>query len=88
MGFIDSIKEIIGIEEMPKEPLYRAVVFGEYAVHIENVLSIISYERQEVVLSVKKARLIIRGEDLFIKKYCEGDVVICGKIASLERVGV
>ena len=84
MGFIDSIINCIGGEEFPKEPVFRAVVFGENAVYLENISGIINYQRQEVLLAVKKGQVRICGEDLYIKKYCLGDVVVCGKIFKIE----
>lgn len=86
MGFIDSIKNCIGEEQFIKEPIFRAVLFGESAGYFENVSCIAYYQNDEIRLSLKKGGLIIRGENLFIKKYCQGDVVICGKIRSVERV--
>lgn len=85
MGFIDNIVQCIGGESFPKEPQYRAVIFGDSAVYVENVLGIISYERENIVLSVKKATITVSGNDLYIKKYCLGDVVICGEIMKIEK---
>ena len=85
MGFIDNIKEFIGTESILQEGEYRAVVFGGKAVYIERVKSIISYEKELVILGLKKGVLEISGKDLYVKKYCLGDVVICGNICSLTR---
>jgi sporulation protein YqfC len=86
MGFIDNIIEFLGGEEFYKNQSFRAVMFGDSAVYFEGVTSIISYEKEQVLLGVKKGRLTIKGKDLYIKKYCMGDVVICGKISAIERV--
>ena len=85
MGFIDNIIQCLGGESFPKEPQYRAVVFGDNAVYVENVLGIISYQKDKVVLAVKKATLTVSGSELYIKKYCLGDLVVCGKIIRLEK---
>lgn len=86
MGFIESIKSCFGAEELPKEPVYRAVLFGDSAAFFENVCGIKYYKREEISLSLKKGGIIIRGEGLYIKKYCQGDVVICGTVKAVERV--
>ena len=86
MGFIESIKECFGEWEIPKEPIFRAVLFGESAGYFENVKSILNYSENEIVLSLKKGGLKVAGEGLYIKKYCMGDIVICGKILKVERV--
>lgn len=86
MGLIDNIKDCFCQNELPANCYYRAVLFGDSAGYFENVKSIVSYEVKEVVLSLKNGGLRIKGKDLYIKKYCEGDVVICGKILSVERI--
>ena len=84
MGFIDNIIECLGGETFPKEPLFRAVLFGENAVYLENISAIINYEKEEILLAVKKGKVKVKGKDLYIKKYCMGDVVVCGKILGIE----
>ena len=86
MSFIENIKGCFSCEEIPIEPVYRAVLFGDTAAYFENVRSILHYEVEEIALSLKKGGLVIRGDNLYIKKYCSGDVVVCGKIKSVERV--
>lgn len=86
MSFIDNIKQCICAEDFPSPPSFRAVMFGDRAIYLENVCTIISYTKDEVRLSLKKGGLNVKGKELYIKKYCQGDVVICGKISSLERV--
>ena len=85
MGFIDDIKENFTERELPIEPSYRALIFGDNAVHIEKVDKIISFEPCEIFLSLKKGGLKIKGDKLYVKKYCMGDVCVCGKIRAIER---
>ena len=85
MSFIDNIKECFCSAEFPKEPLFRAVLFGEKAGYFENVCGIVSYSAEQIVLCLKRGTLTIKGEELFVKKYCAGDVMICGKIKAIER---
>ena len=86
MSFIDDIKGCFNPDELPKEPIYRAVLFGDGAGYFENVKTIVSYQPEEILLCLKKGGLLIKGTGLYVKKYCMGDVVICGKITSVERV--
>ena len=85
MSFIDNIKECFCSAEFPKEPLFRAVLFGENAAYFENVRGIVSYNTEQIVLCLKRGALTIKGEELYVKKYCAGDVVVCGKIKAIER---
>ena len=88
MSFIDEIKRCFSSEEIPCEPIYRLVAFGDRAIYIENVRSIVAYSTEEIILGLKKGGLKITGECMYIKKFCGGDVSICGKINKIERIGV
>ena len=85
MSFIENIKGCFTADELPKEPNFRAVLFGEEAGYFENIKTISHYTAEEIVLCLKKGVLVVKGERLYIKKYCAGDIVICGKIKSVER---
>lgn len=67
-------------------PTFRALMIGDYAIHLEDVVSIKQLETENVTLRLKKGGLVVKGKDLFVKKYCEGDLIICGKIISVERI--
>ena len=86
MGFIDNILSSVGAEHFPAEPCFKIMIFGDSAGYFENITGIKYYTPEEISLCIKKGGITVRGENLFIKKYCAGDVVICGKITSLERV--
>lgn len=85
MSLIDNIKSNFCQGEIPSEPIFRAVLFGESAGYFENVKSIVSYNEEEIVLALSKGCLKVGGNNLYIKKYCMGDVVVCGKIKRVER---
>ena len=85
MGLIEEIKQNFCDNEIPKEPIFRAVLFGESAGYFENVKNIVSYTEDEVVLALSNGCLKVGGKNLYIKKYCMGDVVVCGKIKRVER---
>ena len=86
MSLIDDIKGCFTADELPKEPIFRAVLFGDSAMYLENVKTIQYYQSEEILVCLKKGGLKICGCGLYVKKYCLGDVVICGKIKSVERV--
>ncbi len=85
MSFIDDIKACFSADEIPKEPIFRAVMFGDNALYLENVCSIVEYSCEQIILCLKKGGLRILGKNLYIKKYCVGDVAVCGKISAIER---
>ena len=82
MGFIDSIKENF-CDIFPSPPSYRAVILGDKAGYFENVVGIKNFSSDEIIAFLKKGELKITGSDLYIKKYCEGDLVVCGKIQAV-----
>ena len=86
MSLIEQIRNCFCQKELPIEPVYRAVLFGDCAGYFENVKNIVSFSDCEIILSLSNGGLKIAGEKLYIKKYCLGDVAICGKIKTIERI--
>ena len=86
MGFIDDIKKCFSSSELPIEPVFRAVIFGDCALYLENVRSIVKYTSEEISISLSKGGLNVLGNNLYVKKYCAGDLVVCGKIKTIERI--
>ncbi len=86
MSFIDNILQGLGMENLPSAPTFRATLLGENMAYFESVLSIKSYSSEIIEFSTKGGSVILKGSGLYIKKYCAGDLAVCGKIKSLERV--
>ena len=86
MNIFENIAEILGVSDLLGKPVFKATLVGDSAGYFECVLGIKSYSEEEIILSVKDGGVIIKGENLYIKKYCEGDVAVCGKIKAVERI--
>lgn len=83
MGFIDDIARTFGGDFSFGNGF--CCTLSDSAGYFEKVSAIISYSEEEVVLSLKGGTLTVSGKGLYIKKYCEGDVAVCGKITGLKR---
>lgn len=81
MSFIENIKQNLNA---CGNGFFRAV-FVEEGVYIQGVVSVKNFSSEEITATLKKGEITIKGKELFIKKYCEGDLVICGKITALQR---
>ena len=86
MGLIDEITNCFSQNELPSCPSFRAVLIGEGAGYFENIKNIVSFSSEQIVLSLRNGTLKVSGSNLYIKKYCSVDVVICGKIRAIEKV--
>lgn len=85
MGFMENIAESLGLKDIGAERCFRAVLIGEESCYLENVASVKSYSPDKIELYLKKGGLKITGENLFIKKFCAGDLAVCGKIKAIEK---
>jgi sporulation protein YqfC len=85
MGFFDNMKESFGICDLSEGIKNKVVLVGFEAGYFDCVVGIIGYSDTEISLALKKGKIIVYGKDLYIKKFCEGDVVVCGKITKIER---
>ncbi len=88
MNFIDGILNSSGIVNETAPLAYRAVISGDKSGYFENIKGIKSYNSGEVILSLKKGELTVKGKGLVIRKYCLGDILICGKITAISVNGV
>ena len=66
-------------------PLPKILLIGNGCGYFEGVKSINSYSEKEIILLTKQGKIIILGNKLVINKFCEGDVVICGKILTIKK---
>jgi len=73
--------------ELPQEiilDLPRITLVGNMQLYIENHRGVISYDENEVRLSVNKGEVIIRGEGLQIENLLEEELLIKGMLESLS----
>lgn len=85
MSFFDFIKQSFDEDSLLSLPTFRATLIGDSALYLENIIAIKSYSQTQILLYLKKGEIAVLGERLFIKKYCGGDMVICGKIISIQK---
>lgn len=82
-----SFKEIVAdFFELPHEVLLdlpRVTLVGNVQLYIENHRGVISYDENQVRLSVNNGEIIIRGERLQIKNLLEEELLIKGVIGGL-----
>lgn len=83
MSFINEIVGIFGGENIT--PTFRVMIFGENAAYVEGVKAIKSYSQEKIEVFLGKGELKITGERLYVKKYCAGDLAVCGKIKAIEK---
>lgn len=83
MSFIDEVLSVFGGENAAPAP--RVMLFGWHSVYVEGVKAIKSYSQDKIEVFVLKGEIKITGEGLFVKKYCAGDLAVCGKIKSVEK---
>lgn len=83
MSFIDEIYSLIGGENNFL-PAFKATIFGGEFVYFESVKKILSFSSTSILFATNKKIIEILGENLRIKKYCFGDMIICGKISSMS----
>ena len=77
MDYISSDLKVI-------EPIVTCV--GEHFVSIENYVSIITYETEEVKVKTKHKVIKIIGKQLNIKYIVEDEMAIVGNINSIEFI--
>ncbi|MBF8982004.1 sporulation protein YqfC [Lutibacter sp. B2] len=80
----ESISELL---ELPKDimlDLPRITLLGNLQLYIENHKGIIEYTKVRIRVNTRDGILRIMGNDLLIKNIVSEEIVICGKIHSIE----
>ena len=72
----------LAAEPVPGQPLIE--IFGQNRVIVENHKGVICYEHEEIRVRVCFGQIQITGKDLQLMKMCKPQLVICGKIDSVQ----
>ena len=83
MNIIKESLEALGVAEYAPLP-FSLYIAGERGARVTGVKRICLIGTSAITLAVKGGELAISGEDLFVRSYGEGDVVIGGKISGAE----
>lgn len=83
MSFMDEMLKVFGGEGAA--PTFRVMLIGDGAAYAEGVKAIKSYSQEKMEILIGKGEMRITGEGLFVKKFCAGDLAVCGKIKSIEK---
>ena len=62
----------------------KCIVVPKGGGYFEGVKAVGDFSPERIVVCFKKAQVEIVGKGLSIKKYCEGDLQISGKISALR----
>ncbi len=81
MAFLESLM----IEDNSELLLDRYSIFYPIGGYFENITSIAEVDNKKIVLSSKKCKITVCGENLQIYAYSNRDVSIKGKILSVQR---
>ena len=85
MGFFNSILDSLGVVGEFEGLKNKMVLLGFESAYFDCITGIIGFSDTVISLALKNGKIIITGKDLYIKKFCEGDVVVCGKIQKIEK---
>ncbi|MBR1890919.1 MAG: YabP/YqfC family sporulation protein [Clostridia bacterium] len=82
MEFLDDLKMSGILSETVGEKLFVSFPVGA---RVENVKSVCKVSGSEIVLQLKKDKVVLRGENLKIYAFYGSDVTIKGKVFCVER---
>ena len=84
MSLIEKIAAELGIDDEIFSGI-KYSVFDGHSAYIQGIKGIISFTDTQIELQLKKGKLILTGENLFIKKLWQGDAAVCGNIISVVK---
>ncbi len=85
MAFLENILQSLGLNDNVEKEFNKIMIFGDKGAFFEGIKGIKAFSSEQIILFAKKGEVLVKGERLYIKKFCMGDVVICGKIKEIAR---
>ncbi len=86
MSFYDEVEKLLNIDEV--KPQVQILIIGMNSVVVSGYSKIVSFSDSEIILKLKDSSVILfKGVKLEIKRLAKSEVVICGQILALEKVG-
>lgn len=81
-NILKELCEIAGVkyEEINTEP---KIYWYKNMLVLNEFRKILSYNKENIVVSTKNNRLNIEGEDMMIKQLCKEELIISGKIGKV-----
>lgn len=85
MKLFDEIMSRLGADEEIVFSGVKYVVFDGRCAYFENVKGIGDFTENEIQILLKKGKLKVSGNGLYIRRFIEGDLAIYGEIISVAR---
>ena len=79
MKLLDQI-----LSELGADTLKSFSIIPDFGGYFRSVKGVAEYSSEKVVLTLKKNRITVLGENLTLGKYFEEDLLIKGKIAGVQ----
>ena len=79
MKLLDQI-----LSELGADTLKSFSIIPDFGGYFRSVKGVAEYSAEKVVLTLKKNRITVLGENLTLGKYFEEDLLIKGKIAGVQ----
>ena len=83
-NFLDELYEVAGCKPSELKDSYKLIMLSNSVVYVSNYIKILSFTDQIVVLKVKGNELNIEGENLTIKSLCSNEIIVKGRVASVQ----
>ena len=72
------------LSELGADTLKSFSIVPEFGGYFRSVKGVLEYSSEKIVLSLKRNRITVVGENLTLGKYFEEDLLINGKITGVE----
>ena len=85
MNLLENIVDMLGLKDFAYGNGFTLIIINENSAYIQGVKRIEGYTSEKIAVVTKKCKLTVYGKNLCVKKFCMGDMAICGKIEKTEK---
>ena len=86
MGLKEKVLNMIDLPKEVMQDAVRVTLIGDSELSIENYKGILEYEDTSIRVKTSSRALKITGAGLNIKTITDEDIMVCGRIDSLEYI--
>lgn len=85
-NFLNEIKEILKNPKDLELNGYNLINLSGKLLYVEGHMGLVTLSKTIISFKVKKAVIIVEGEDMMLAELADNTIKICGKIKKVEQI--
>ncbi|MCL2861235.1 MAG: YabP/YqfC family sporulation protein [Firmicutes bacterium] len=84
MSFFSEVAKTMGLDSLRIASGYQVINYNGEAAYVEGFVQVLSIDNNEIVLKLKKGKIVISGENLSVASLETGAIIVKGNIKEVK----